>query len=317
MKPEFRYRGYGLRLSSEIPLPGFRSAGPDGAADVRIRISGAARQQWQASGAVKANGISFFAAPGGGFVMRREGVGDYWVRDGAEIDVTPASASDLSKARLYLVGGAVAMAFYQRGMLVLHGATVRHRSRAVIVSGASRIGKSTVAALLGQAGYAVLCDDIMPLWPRAGGGFEVWPGSQLSMFWPGEADILGGVPAEHRAISEEAGMSLLPSPTRAEDAPLPLDKVVVLTADDRLAHPVLESLANLQALRAVSREVFRRKYGKQLGHEALIFRQCCDLAATSRVMRLRRPWDEARIGESVALLRSHWDASEPASGSTC
>ena len=308
------YRGFGLWLRSDLALPELLPAATAADPDIRIRVTPEAARQWAASGAIEAEWPSFVAAPGGGFVMRVAGICDYWVRDGGEIGLSPADDAEPASVRLFLIGSALGMALHQRGMLVLHGATVLREGGATIFVGESGQGKSTLAASLGRAGHAILGDDTMPLWPRAAGGFEVWPGSRMFKLWSNTIEALGETVDGLESVGRRFDKFFVPNEAQAPDEAVPINEVILLEAAEAGSEPVLEPLAGLEALRVISEHTYRPEYVSLLGREAEHFRQCSGLAGNIAVARLRRPWDMGRIGDTLALLRAHWSLAEPVCG---
>jgi len=308
------YRGYGLQVCSEIALPELLPVAAGAPADLRISFTRQAERQWIASGATEVDADDFVAAPGGGFVMRVAGICDYWVRGGNEIGLSPADGADLVSVRLYLIGSAFGMAFHQRGMLVLHGATVQRQGAATIFVGESGEGKSTLAASLGRKGHAVFGDDTMPLWPRADGGFDAWPGSRMLKLWSDTIDALGETPGQLDCVGERLDKFFFPNHAQAPDAPVPVGEIILLEAGGAETGVIVEPLAGLEALRVISQNTYRPEYVPLLGREAEHFQLCSRLVGRVSVVRLRRPWALGRLGETLALLRARWSAPEHLAG---
>ncbi|MHA1528576.1 MAG: hypothetical protein ACTSVG_06125 [Alphaproteobacteria bacterium] len=308
------YRGYGLQVYSETALPELLPVAAGAPADLRIRLTPLAERQWTASGATEADADGFVAAPGGGFVMRVIGICDYWVRGGTEIDLSPADGADLVSVRLYLIGSALGMAFHQRGMLVLHGSTLQRQGAATIFVGESGEGKSTLAANLGRQGHAVFGDDTMPLWPRADGGFDAWPGSRMLKLWSDTIDALGETPAQLDCVGDRLDKFFFPNKSAVPDAPVPVGEIILLEAGGAETGVAVEPLAGLEALRVISQNTYRPEYVPLLGREAEHFQLCSQLAGQVTVVRLRRPWAIDRLGETLALLQARWSAPERLAG---
>lgn len=307
------YRAYGLVIRSDVDLPEFLP-GAQGDHDLAIHLADDAAEQWAASGGCEDNLYAFLPAPVGGYVMRVPGVCDYWVRDGREINIAPAPGSDIVSVRLFLLGSAFGMAFHQRGLLVLHGATVLHARGASIFVGQSGQGKSTLAASLGRAGYAIFGDDTMPLWPSADGGFEVWPGSRMFKLWSDTIGALGASAAGLDSVGQRMDKYFFPNAAQPEDRPTRVFEIVELVTSEEHAGPVIEPLRGLEALRVIAENTYRPQYVPLLGQEADHFRLCSALTGAASVCRLHRPWAVDRIGESIALIRSRWERHDHVAG---
>ena len=68
------------------------------------------------------------------------------------------------------------------------------------------------------------------------------------------------------------------------------------------ADPAVEPLGLLDAAALIAGHTYRPEFVAATGREAAHFRQCAALAGRVRVARLRRPWDPARIGETVEFI---------------
>jgi hypothetical protein len=302
------YRAYGLSVHAEIEMPEFIPAAAGMVPDIRIYFDPEATAQWAASGATEDDGDDFVPAPGGGYVMRVEGVGDYWVRDGREIGLAPADPADPVSLRLFLAGSAMGMALHQRGLLVLHGATVLRAGRAAMFVGESGDGKSTMAACLGRAGYKILGDDTMALWPRTDGGFLVWPGSRTFKLWADTISALD-MPADGLgAVGERLDKFFVSNAAPAPDEPVPLEEIILLEAGAESEPASLKEITGLRALGIVSHNTYRPEYVPLLDRDAAHFKQCSVVVEHVRVACLRRPWSLDRLEETVALLDAHWAA---------
>ncbi|RKH37664.1 hypothetical protein [Corallococcus sicarius] len=66
----------------------------------------------------------------------------------------------------------LASALAKRGGLLIHGVGLARGERAALFVGASGAGKSTLGALWRDAGGTVLADELVAVWPEAGGGWR-------------------------------------------------------------------------------------------------------------------------------------------------
>lgn len=93
-------------------------------------------------------------------------VASYLVKDGKTITIDPKTRLDSSNINLFLLGSSFGALMQQRGLFLLHGATIAFQNHCVAICGRSGIGKSTLAAAFNQNGYDVLGDDICCIHPE-------------------------------------------------------------------------------------------------------------------------------------------------------
>ncbi len=301
----YGYRGYGLSLVSDLELPEYLPVPVADDPDIRISLDAGALDAWEGSaGAVG----EFIPARPGGHLLRISGVAVYHVSGGSDIRISVEPGADPGLVRLFTIGSAMGMALHQRGILVLHGATVARGGQARILVGDSGAGKSTLAARLGRAGYAVLGDDTMALWnaPEGRAGKWLWQGSRVFKLWEDSIEAMGvGVEGLTR-LGNRTDKYYVPNPGPAAAAGVELAEILVLETGD--GPPRIEPLDGIRALQAVAVNTYRPEYVGLLGREVEHFRQCGELTRDVPVSRLIRPWGLPRIEETLDLVLSRWDA---------
>lgn len=300
----YGYLAYGLSLVSDLELPEFPPAPVDAGADLRISLDAGVLDAWDASAAESGG---FIPARNGGYLLRVPEVAVYHVSAGRDIRIGIEPGADPGMVRLFTIGSAMGMALHQRGVLVLHGATVARGGRARIIVGDSGAGKSTLAARLGRAGCEVLGDDTMALWNAPGdeAGKWLWQGSRVFKLWEDSIEAMGlGVDGLDR-LGNRADKYYMPNPGPAADTGVELAEILVLETGD--GPPRIEPLEGIRALQAIAVNTYRPEYVPLLGREAGHFRQCGELTRDVPASRLIRPWGMASIAETMDLVMRRWD----------
>ncbi|WP_368671522.1 hypothetical protein [Corallococcus carmarthensis] len=88
--------------------------------------------------------------------------------DRSHADVTGAGRYPVENVIKVMLASALA----KRGGLLIHGVGLVHEGRAALFVGHSGAGKSTLAGLWREAGGVVLADELVAVWPVAGGGWR-------------------------------------------------------------------------------------------------------------------------------------------------
>lgn len=177
---DYLYKAYGIRIASNIELPELVPA--DGTADLVIQVDhkGDAVRQVRQMPSVLSGTL--------------EAIGTFYVHEGKSITVEPHT-QDMSVLRPTLLGGAIAIALRQRGLLVLHASCVNVANQAIAFMGDSGWGKSTLAAAFHHQGNPILTDDVMAI--QFGGPVPlVEPGFPQIKLWPDAADSFGHKPGQ-------------------------------------------------------------------------------------------------------------------------
>lgn len=220
------------------------------------------------------------------------GIGRFVVEEGRRVVAwadPDAPSEDLSQQ---LSGSALALALMQRGTLVLHAAVVHIDGRALLVSGHSGDGKSTMAAACAAAGHTIIADDLAVLDP----GPEGWTVRRMAPIVRLGSGASGSLGSHARWQADDKTVHLLPHDD-TDDA-VPVGGIACLEWDAQLA---LTPMAPVAAALALIDRAFCLPAFRQPQAEATL-RQCTQLARACPVWRLTRPLDRDRIAEAVTLL---------------
>jgi hypothetical protein len=103
--------------------------------------------------------------PGGGLRLEGEDYEADIASEGRSATVTGEGRFPVDTVLKVMLAGELA----RRGGLLVHGVAVEHLGRAALWTGQSGAGKSTLGALWTRAGGTVLADELVAVWPEAGG----------------------------------------------------------------------------------------------------------------------------------------------------
>lgn len=197
-RPRTVYEAFGLRLSSEIPLPELPIAAAVTGSPQELpgaAASGGSSQSFPVSTAssgipqrlpiaaespegpqadvdiaiadphelwreLQQAGYNFVRV-GNRFLFLIPETAIYCIEDGERISVAPLAGADADKVRVYLLGTCMGALMMLRRTLPLHGSAVVIDGRAYAFLGDSGVGKSTLAAALVHRGYTFLSDDVI------------------------------------------------------------------------------------------------------------------------------------------------------------
>lgn len=100
-----------------------------------------------------------------------------------EIIINPKTGLNLNFLKFLLFGYVFAILLHLRGRLVLHANAINMNNTAIVISGVSGIGKSTISFAFHQKGYKLLCDDVLSI--KIGKKCQtVYPGFPRIKLWP-------------------------------------------------------------------------------------------------------------------------------------
>jgi hypothetical protein len=146
-----------------------------------------------------------------------------------QIRSMPAGRTPARTVRHLLLDQVVPLLAASRNRIALHASAVAAEGGAVAFVGGAGKGKSTIAALLAQAGCPVIADDCLLVERRRGRlvavpnypGVRLWPDAMKSLFAGGAPDE---APVAHYTTKRRVGASALPFAR----APIPLARIYIL-----------------------------------------------------------------------------------------
>jgi hypothetical protein len=272
---------YGLRVDSELELPGL--AASDGEAELVIRC-GPVPAQFDAP---TVRGVCFQAAPGR-FLLELHNVARYLVIEGREVIIDRVAGAEDEEIRTFLLGTVLGAVLYQRGMVPFHASAVRTAQGAVLFGGRSGMGKSTLAAALARRGHPVLADDVAAVTTAPDGAPVLVPGSSELRLWSDSLSRLG-IPTEalHRVRPELQKHIWRPDACQAA-GPVPMIAYYHLERHNEPA-VVLTPVQGMERIRVLRTEIYRAALSRSLANPATVFSVTTALGRTAHVVRIRRP----------------------------
>jgi len=245
MDGRYCYTACGLAISSDLPIPGLRSAGPTKPADLSVEAGQASARATLGNARIRyiSRDRHEDGSPQLTVWTGSTGAHRFLYRDGTEFLINenatrvavnwldPLTAED---AVVYLLGPVLGFIMRLRGIVPLHASAVMIGSGAVVFTGEAGAGKSTIAGAFAALGHRVLSDDLLPLvetdgrilahpsYPR----LTVWPDSAAALF--GSLDELPSLTPTYdkRYLDLQSGHQF-------QDVALPMDVIYVLAGRDR------------------------------------------------------------------------------------
>ena len=289
------YAAYGLRIRSDVQLPGLRAVAVDSLVDVEIRNEAIADAPTPQSGdwhRLAANRSAFVKA----------GVGVVEVRDGRRIAMQPLPGAERELAH-YVLGLGMALLLQQRGLYCLHASCVRAGDGAVAFAGDSGAGKSTLAHAMHAAGHALVTDDIAAI-DDAGAVPMVQPGHVAIRLAPQDLARHGVDPAALDALHPGTDKRSYPLAAAAcAEAALPLARVYLLLDGDGAA---VEEITGLPAALALLRYCFAPELLSGVAGSSALMQRCVGIAKHTRVFRLFRRRDLDALPALTEMLARSW-----------
>jgi hypothetical protein len=144
---EMIYSAFGLTWRLPFPCPEMGTPRTDSAVDVQVSLGQVPEALPQARDAGPFQQVTPQAV-----LFSFPGVARFLVQNGAEIVIQPEPDAPETQLRLFLLGTAAALLLHQRSILPLHASGIRTPQGAVLFTGHSGFGKSTLLATFLERG---------------------------------------------------------------------------------------------------------------------------------------------------------------------
>jgi len=279
-----RYRAAGFTLESDIAFSQLLTdpAAGNGPADIVFRIGE-------------------LPPMGEGLTMRGTKFGIAALEGRRVIVSVSALAKPETVRRIPLTGGLTGVA-YQRGLLPLHASAIDTGETCFAFCGEKGAGKSTLAAILAQAGYPLLCDDLTILHPDRDGGPLVWPAIMRPRLNQQSMDLLGGAVTALTPFAEWDLKAVTEVGEMASYAPRRLAGVYLLGWGE----PKLRRLSPLEAATMLSRCLRKPDWLERAGTAAAIRRGWLELVSRIPIVLATRPRESSGCSALSQLLIDSW-----------
>lgn len=157
----YHYKAYGINLDSEVILPELAIA--DGRPDARVVID-RIPAFWNPAD----RSLLEYRIEEDTILFSLKGKASFSIQGGKIVVIDPEDSASDDVVRYYLLHSGMCCLMYQLGMLVLHGSVIETPAGAVVFSGPSGIGKSTLAGVFNKRGYRILSDDVCAVSQQCG-----------------------------------------------------------------------------------------------------------------------------------------------------
>ncbi|NDV01348.1 serine kinase [Pseudoroseicyclus tamaricis] len=248
-----RYRAFGLRIHSEIPLPEMAPEAPgDALPDVTILRGPPLDETGRTSPEAQFQpGRAEFFWPA---------VGRFTVTAPGRIEASAAAGVSDELLAFPLLGPVLATLLHMRGLFLLHASAITMNGRdAIVLAGDKGAGKSTTAAALCHAGHAMLSDDIVALGDEAPPAvLPAW--NQMKLSAEAAAHLAPEASVTRGHVHDDIPKLRILMPGEPPAAAVPLARVYTLKRDSAVSVPQIRPLSPPQALALTLRYAYMARF---------------------------------------------------------
>jgi hypothetical protein len=206
--------------------------------------------------------------------------------------------ADPTAVQMFLWGSAIGTVLHLRGILPLHGSTVRlPDGTAAVFCGHTGAGKSTTVAALGKRGLATVADDVSVIKFDDYGKPWVYPGLPRAKLWRHALNQLGMIPGQQIRAGIEKYYAELPICAER----LPLSRMYELDVKQS-GCVVMTPIEGIGRVTALLTHTYRPSFISKLGLQAAHLARVSYLAPHFKMARITRPRGEFTLNEIAELV---------------
>jgi len=295
---EYYYKIYGLIIKSEIEFPEAYEV-EEQASEVEIKYG--LMPDFIKKKQEKKSTISMLLREYKWFYFEKEG--NFFIEKGISITVELDSTADEKHIRSLILGACLGSIMYQREIIAIHGAAVVWKDKAIIISGNSGAGKSTISTQFRKKGCLFLADDTVAIDSKDGCIYAKpsFPQQKLCK----DVAIEFGYDLNDLILLDEEYEKYA---VRLEDIFCPVSKEVAALVcldihdGDQL---IVKEITSSMKLNYIISNLYTNRDFKSVGMNTKVFKKCLEMAQKVPVIMVKRPLDKfvaAQIVEQVITI---------------
>lgn len=213
------YQAYGLRIESDIVLPGLPEAFGKPNVTIRMRKIDSEVSSLQEP--------RIFKKVADGYLLIWPQYAKFLIREGNQILADPNDDCDSNLFIHLLIGPVLNVLLLQRGYSVFHASTVALHGSSIGFLARKGHGKSTQAAAFIKRGALLISDDVLAVHYLEERSFAL-PGLSYMKLWPESMEIVGEAPENHPKVMSEMDKRSISITIASPSKPIPLKALYVL-----------------------------------------------------------------------------------------
>jgi hypothetical protein len=308
---KFYYKAFGLKIISDFEITSFYKDMHFENANVIIRSGNISNKS-----ILEGKDRFQYFSQGDTFYLNVPDVAAYQVKNGLEIIVEKCEKCQSDNTvMLFLLGSTFGALLHQRGVLLLHGCSVKTDKGAVVIIGPSGIGKSTLSGgLYIKYGLNMLADDVSPLikgrddCPQSSvidnSMYFVVPSYPGMKLWKDSMEFLGEKINSIEKFKPELDKYRYCFHKDFSHDLIPLHKIYLLSYSDKDDYYIDSINEGIEKFKILKQNIYRYEYVKEIGKGLENFEQLIDLAKSAEIKKISRPSKNSNIEKLLELVIS-------------
>lgn len=299
MNKVFYYRAYGKNIKSQLNIDEFSEIDYIKNEDVDINIIlGKVPKQIKElkeegkGGSYNLDEIWFYA----------KDVAIYYIKNADTIIVDAEVNHDYNSLRTFLIWRAVACCLLQKNIVSIHGSAVVIDEKAVIITGESGAGKSTITAALRDKNYSFLSDELCVVEVDDYNIPSLNPGYPEQRLHRDAMDKLGYDYTKYTRNKTSEEMYAIPAKNDFIDRSKVLGTIIEIDVSDEIDEVKIMEVVGVKKLMSVLNTIYMYEYGKLIGSNKEYYKRCVDISKYIKYFKLTRPKNSFTVNKQIQLI---------------
>lgn len=293
---KYYYRVYDLNVESDIEMPELLEVDVNDKIDVVIKYGKVPKNMIN-----KIQEGSWFHLEEKSFVFRVENIAKYFVENGSEIIIEPYELANKDDVKTFTLGTSFGILIKQRNDIAIHGGTILIDNKAVILTGNTGAGKSTLTNAFRHNGYRFLCDDVSVLGNKKDSIF-VMPAYPQQKLCKDAMDKMGYDTEKFKKIDDDRDKYCIPVHDSFEKDPCKLSAICEIELTDKDDDVEIKEILGQEKLFSVLKNIYRIELIRTMDMKKEYFSKCLEIAKNIRVFKVKRPKDKFTVNEQIRLI---------------
>lgn len=295
-KMKYYYKVYGLNIESEIKIQELVILNDEDKANIDVTIY-IDKMPESINIAKEQEILEGFRKKEMWFYIKD--IATYYIKNGQEIVVEPYRDIDDHYIKTYILGSAFGLLLIQRNIVAIHGGTVVIDDKAIICTGDTGAGKSTLTSALRLNGAKLLADDVSTIDIKD--EIMVYPAYPQQKLCGDAVRKLGYDTGDFIRIDEGRDKYAIPSKTEFISEPVKLSAIFEVMVGD-LEKVEIRELKGSEKMSTIMKNIYRGYVNEIAGLDREYFKDFLKITKEINLYRIIRPKDKFTVNEQIKLI---------------
>ncbi len=276
----YSLKAFGLNIQSDFPFRGINTD-EKGFFDVKVLNKSVPEKLEH----VTFKGLSM-ESNHSEFLLKVPNVANFLIKEGKTIHIDPSPQAEQREIELFFLGSAMAVVLMQRGIIPFHGSAFEKDGKAIIISGSSGAGKSSLLRFFLNEGYNALTDDVCAL-SIENDKVIITPSFPSSKIWEDVMDVFNLEKSAEKQLRPSINKYRIDFDKQFVDCNLEVESIYILRSVN-LESFSLKKIQGFEKFKILKQNLYRPKFPEATGKEKESFITLNKLAQQANLFELFR-----------------------------